>query len=832
MSKSNLFFEEELLESKKLRKPIKIFSEREERVLSKNKSLFSIKKTPYSTKNNSDINSKKDIIQVYNKDKNNTQKTDQNNIEKSDKIKKLVIKIAPLKDSPKTKRNQFQQIVYFSRIEKKEESEELAKINKDTFLYDKNNKIIATKEDMKQIADDWFNFKYKKKSEEVSRHIVFSIGGKEDKKQVLDMSAKFFENEFKVKGFDYVYAPHYDTNNDHIHLLIRKRSDLGRNLTIYKKDLTKIRSRYNQELKNIGIKRDISLRVENQRTLNNIQKQEDFITNKNNVYQSQLAEGTKEKFNAYQYKSTLSAILEEQVNFIIIDNHIREYLKIEDESLIRKIQSFSRKRGAKYVINNISSARRTLNNSTVTNINGLLLKALEKDYYKSDKWKHINNEFTITKGNQEAINELKKIKSEIVSKDNAKEIKNILNDISNRLKPINPKTSKSLDNILNKDFEKIKYSYLNKKTKIGDLDEIVEKKIETHKEQQNYYIPELSDYDIQQKFFDEIVESTTIKPTGLETAISSAFANHNTKIRFGQRKQNEICWHGQAGYVKNYKTKEYLAWGIKNIKQDQDKSISYKKISEQELEEYKKQQNQEILKKEQQKIDLYQERSKELTQIFNYSNNKGKSKYLKKKQIDDIKINNIKFTEKDQILIPVRDVKGKLWSIQTINPTGSKRFEKDAKKRGNFYIVNKDKLENNKNPLFIAEGFATAISIYKATNNKIDTISCFDASNMKDVVDNIKATYPNRQIILMVDNDQKNLQKNLTNIGLDTANEIKEKYPDIKVIYPKFTDDEIKKDKLSDFNDLAVKRGIDDVKKEIRESKVGLEIEKGLDIER
>jgi phage/plasmid primase-like uncharacterized protein len=96
---------------------------------------------------------------------------------------------------------------------------------------------------------------------------------------------------------------------------------------------------------------------------------------------------------------------------------------------------------------------------------------------------------------------------------------------------------------------------------------------------------------------------------------------------------------------------------------------------------------------------------------------------------------------------------------------------------------------------------------------------------------NIKATCPNRQIIIMADNDEKNLLKNLTNIGLDTANKIKEKYPDIKVLYPKFTEDEIKKEKLSDFNDLAVKRGIDEVKKRLKEDKIELRVERGLKID-
>ena len=84
----------------------------------------------------------------------------------------------------------------------------------------------------------------------------------------------------------------------------------------------------------------------------------------------------------------------------------------------------------------------------------------------------------------------------------------------------------------------------------------------------------------------------------------------------------------------------------------------------------------------------------------------------------------------------------------------------------------------------------------------------------------------------MADNDEKNLLKNLTNIGLEAAKEIKEKYSDIKVLYPKFTDEEIKKEKLSDFNDLAVKRGVEAVKKEIENSGVKLEIERGVEIER
>jgi phage/plasmid primase-like uncharacterized protein len=836
MTKSNLFFEEELLESRKLRKPIKILSEKEEDILLKNKSLFSIKRSPHFIKKN--------IIQVYNKDKNNTKKIQQNNVaNKENKIKKLVIKIAPLKDAPKTKRNQFTQIVYFSRIEKKEESKELARINKDTFLYDKNNKIVSSKEDMKKIADDWFNFKYKKKNEEISRHIVFSIGGKEDKQKILDMSAKFFENEFKAKGFDYVYAPHYDTANDHIHLLIRKRNDLGKNLRITPSDLIKLRSRYNQELKNIGIIRDISLRVQNQRTLDNIQKQTESLKYDNNIYQSILAKGTKENFNAYQYKATLSAVIEERINYLIIENHLKEHLNIKDNSFIAKIKFMSKSKGFNYVINNIESVKRTILYNEPKSINALLLTALEKDYYKTDKWKKDKKiDLTITDKNQEIINKLKNIKNEIITKDNANDIKKILNDIPKQLKANKEQKNieQKLQELIISPDSKYKYSYTEKrKPQIDNLDIITEKKLESHKQRQSYFVPQLSDYDIQQKFFQEIVDLGKIKPTGLETAISSAFANHNTKIRFGHKKQNEICWYGQAGYVKNYKIKDsYLSWGVRNIKQDQNQTINYKKITKEELEEYKKRQEQEIINREKQKEKLYQETAIKQEQILKDAKNTGNSQYLRKKQIDDIKINNIKFDQNNNPLIPIRDINGKLWSVQTIYNNGKKPFAKDSMTRGNFYLINKDKIDNNKS-IIIAEGFSTIASIYKSMDSKHQNnnfISCLNAGNMQKVVENIKSTHPTQQIILMADNDQKNLLKNLTNIGLDTANEIKEKYPDIKVIYPKFTDDEIKKEKLSDFNDLAVKRGIEEtkaeIKKQLKENGVELEVERGMEIER
>jgi phage/plasmid primase-like uncharacterized protein len=71
-------------------------------------------------------------------------------------------------------------------------------------------------------------------------------------------------------------------------------------------------------------------------------------------------------------------------------------------------------------------------------------------------------------------------------------------------------------------------------------------------------------------------------------------------------------------------------------------------------------------------------------------------------------------------------------SLQFIQQ-GSKRFLKGGKKEGSFFIFGSLNL-NNSNPnnrVYIAEGIATAASIYEATN--ATTICVFDAGNISPV---------------------------------------------------------------------------------------------------
>ena len=110
----------------------------------------------------------------------------------------------------------------------------------------------------------------------------------------------------------------------------------------------------------------------------------------------------------------------------------------------------------------------------------------------------------------------------------------------------------------------------------------------------------------------------------------------------------------------------------------------------------------------------------------------------------------------------------------------------------------------------MAEGFATAVTIHKATNCPV--VVCFDAGNVEHVLGNLKTKYPNKDFIIAADNDM--WKEN--NVGKEKAEIAAIKY-DAKVILPSFKYGH--KDHLpTDFNDLEKLSGINEVKRQISKS--------------
>ncbi|ELT5458075.1 toprim domain-containing protein [Campylobacter jejuni] len=270
-----------------------------------------------------------------------------------------------------------------------------------------------------------------------------------------------------------------------------------------------------------------------------------------------------------------------------------------------------------------------------------------------------------------------------------------------------------------------------------------------------------------------------------------------------------------AGFMQNFKT------GIKeNWKMPIEKNQSNNIKNSQKLHEQIKK-DQELREKE---ILTLQEKT--ALKLENEYNNarwaNSNHAYLKKKGFDENFY--LKQDNKGSLLIPLKDGNGKLWSVQRIFPNGDKiigviktQEEKDqgveylAKKQGCFHIIGAKSLEHCKE-FIITEGFATAATIYKALNKPV--IMGVDAGNLSKIVETLKNKFQNTPITLIADNDKKRELKGLSNVGVETAKEIQQKFSDIKVIIPKISNQEAEQG-ISDFNDIFLNKGIDEVKKQL-----------------
>lgn len=100
------------------------------------------------------------------------------------------------------------------------------------------------------------------------------------------------------------------------------------------------------------------------------------------------------------------------------------------------------------------------------------------------------------------------------------------------------------------------------------------------------------------------------------------------------------------------------------------------------------------------------------------------------------------------VKIPCVDSEGTIWGIQSIAPSGDKKFLKGQRKESTFFQIGE--IHPN-STIIISEGFATAASIYQAT--KHPTITAWDAGNLKRVAEIFRKKYSNK-ILIAGDNDQ------------------------------------------------------------------------------
>ena len=270
-----------------------------------------------------------------------------------------------------------------------------------------------------------------------------------------------------------------------------------------------------------------------------------------------------------------------------------------------------------------------------------------------------------------------------------------------------------------------------------------------------------------------------------------------------------------AGFIQNFKTgiKENWKMPLENVKQN---IINYQTINKNSASHINNNIKQDILEL-QQKTALKIE--KEYSEAhWAYSNHP----YLIKKGFSENFY--LKQDSKGSLLIPLKDENGKIWSVQRIFPNGDKiigiiktkeekeqGIEYSARKSGCFHIIGAKSLEYCKE-FIIAEGFATAATIYKALEKPV--IMGVDAGNLLKIVEALKDKFQNIPITIIADNDRKRELQGFSNVGVETAKQIQQKFSNIKIIIPKISDQEAEQG-MSDFNDIFLKKGLEEVKKQL-----------------
>lgn len=98
------------------------------------------------------------------------------------------------------------------------------------------------------------------------------------------------------------------------------------------------------------------------------------------------------------------------------------------------------------------------------------------------------------------------------------------------------------------------------------------------------------------------------------------------------------------------------------------------------------------------------------------------------------------------LLIPMRDTSGRLHSLQTIAPDGSKRFQPGGRVKGCYHAIGMPD-----GVLIVCEGYATGASLREVTGYAVAV--AFNAGNLLPVAKALRVKYPALKIVFAADDD-------------------------------------------------------------------------------
>jgi putative DNA primase/helicase len=205
--------------------------------------------------------------------------------------------------------------------------------------------------------------------------------------------------------------------------------------------------------------------------------------------------------------------------------------------------------------------------------------------------------------------------------------------------------------------------------------------------------------------------------------------------------------------------------------------------------------------------------------IFDDSMNTGDHPYLKRKGIDQLFTSRL--SKNGELLIPVYNSRLKFAGVQIITEL-EKKFAPGTEMSGSFSHIGTLRSASR---VIVAEGFATAASIRMAVPEKdVAILITFNANNLKPAIDTLRDKInKNCEIVVAADDDiYTTINGKLSNVGKLKAAHAIEGEDKATFIIPvfdkKLRDDQLALgEKLTDFNDLHISHGLDEVSRQFRD---------------
>ncbi len=176
-----------------------------------------------------------------------------------------------------------------------------------------------------------------------------------------------------------------------------------------------------------------------------------------------------------------------------------------------------------------------------------------------------------------------------------------------------------------------------------------------------------------------------------------------------------------------------------------------------------------------------------------------------------------KLDAQGQLVVPMRDTSGKLWSVQRISIYGQKGFEKNGKALGCFHTIGGlDVLrrQSSSEPVLLSTGFATAATVHLASKKPV--VVAFQDGNLLAVAQELQKLFPKREIVIFGDDDRHlpDQKPPRSNSGRVKATEAAQAVGG-RAVFPQFLSSERGR-AFTDFADLCKARGIHEVARQIK----------------